>query len=325
MICILGNIDDPYFNLAAEEYLLKNTDEEVFILWRCDSTIVVGKHQNTLAEINYRYVKENDIKVARRLSGGGTVFHDKGNVNFTFIRNGEIGKLVDYKRHVTPVIDILKEMGINAQPGKKNEIFLEGKKISGNAEHIYQSRILHHGTLLFDSELDKLHNAIQATPGKYHDKAVQSYRSKVTNILPYLHEKIPVEEFMNHLFDGFINNTADACQYHFSKSDLLSVNHLVQQKYNTWEWIYGYSPKYRFENRLRLEGREISMMLNVENGIIKSAAITGDFFTVHQKNLLADSLINQKHSESQIRKIIESALQNRLNVGMIEEIVEAFF
>ncbi len=128
MICILGNTYDPYFNLAAEEYLLKNTDEEVFMLWQCHSTIVVGKHQNMLAEINYPYVKKNDIKLARRLTGGGTVYHDRGNVNFTFIRHGEKGKLIDYQKHVTPMINLLKKLGIDAQPGNKNEILLKGKK-----------------------------------------------------------------------------------------------------------------------------------------------------------------------------------------------------
>jgi lipoate-protein ligase A len=325
MLCILNSIDDPYFNLAAEEYLLKNTDEEIFILWRCDSTIVVGKHQNTLAEINYPYVKKNDIKVARRLSGGGTVFHDKGNVNFTFIRNGEKGKLVDYKRHVTPVIDILREMGIKVQPGNKNEMLLEGKKISGNAEHIYKSRILHHGTLLFDSKLDKLNRAIQTDPGKYYDKAVQSDRSEVTNILQHLDKRISVEEFMTFLFDSFMNNENDALQYYFSKQDLSKIFDLAQQKYNTWEWIYGYSPRYSFQNRLMLEGREISIMLDVENGIIKSADITGDFFTADQRMLLVNDMIQQKHNDQQLKKIITGVLPHRLHDNVIENIIEGFF
>lgn len=325
MICILNDNIDPYFNLAAEEYLMKNTIEEVFMLWRCHSTVVIGKHQNTLAEINYPYVKKNDIKVARRLSGGGTVFHDKGNVNFTFIRNGEKGKLVDYTRHVTPVIDMLKKTGINAKPGKKNEILLEGKKISGNAEHIYKSRILHHGTLLFNSELDMLNRAIQATPGKYHDKAVQSVRSEVTNMIDYLLEKITVEKFMIRLYDTFVSNTSDACPYHFSRTDLMNVYQLAEQKYNTWEWIYGYSPRYSFENRIILEGRSINVMLDVENGIIKSAAVTGDFFTASQKDRLADALIQLRHDELQIRKAISGIVPYQFKDDTFESITEVFF
>ncbi len=325
MICILNNNLDPYFNLAAEEYLMKSTKEEVFMLWRCHSTVVVGKHQNALAEINHHYVKKNDIKVARRLSGGGTVFHDKGNVNFTFIRNGEKGKLVDYKRHIIPVIDLLKRTGIKATPGKKNEILLEGKKISGNAEHIYKSRILHHGTLLFNSELDTLNRAILTTPGKYHDKAVQSARSEVTNIIDYLPAKITVEKFMIRLFDTFINNASDACHYHFSRTDLMNVNQLAEKKYNTWEWIYGYSPGYNFENRIILEGRLVGIMLDVEKGFIKSAAITGDFFSSNQKDHLANALFQLRHDEPQIRNAIAGVLPDQFNDDTIESITEGFF
>ncbi|MBN2214639.1 MAG: lipoate--protein ligase [Bacteroidales bacterium] len=325
MICILSNTDDPYFNLAAEEYLLKNPDEEVFMLWQCDSAIVTGKHQNALAEINYPYVRKNGIKVARRLSGGGTVFHDKGNVNFTFIRNGEKGKLVDYERHMIPVINILKKMGINVQPGNKNEIFLEGKKISGNAEHIYKERILHHGTLLFDSDIDRLNRAIKVIPGKYHDKAVRSNRSNVTNIMQHLDEKITVEEFRIRLFHDVMNLNPDARLYHFSSTDLLNVNHLVRQKYSTWEWIYGYSPAYRFENRIALEGKVINIKLDVGNGIIRSAAVSGDLLTASQAKLLAGTLVRQKHNESQIRRIIDSCFRNQLYNDMMGKMVEAFF
>lgn len=324
MICVLSNTYDPYFNLAAEEYLFKNTDEEVFMLWQCHSTIVVGKHQNTLAEINYPYVKKNGIKVARRLSGGGTVFHDSGNVNFTFIRHGEKGKLIDYEKHVAPIINLLKKMGVDAQPGKKNEILLKGKKISGNAEHIYKSRILHHGTLLFDTQLDSLNNALQINTGKYHDKAVQSNRSKVTNILQHLHEKISVEEFMTYLFEHF-SNTTNALQYHFSRSDLQIVNHTARQKYNTWEWIYGYSPKYSFENKIKLEDREIGIHLEVESGIIESAAISGDFFKDDEKHQLINALHQQKHEEEAIRKIMNHILPNQIHDDKIDRIVEGFF
>jgi lipoate-protein ligase A len=325
MICIISNSYDPYFNLAAEEYLFKNTDEEVFMLWQCHSTVVVGKHQNTLAEINYPYVRQNDIKVARRLSGGGTVFHDSGNVNFTFIKHGEKEKLIDYEKHVTPIIDLLKKLGINAQPGKKNEILVDGKKISGNAEHIYKSRILHHGTLLFDTQLNRLSNALQVNPVKYHDKAVQSNRSRVTNILPYLHNKIPVEEFITYLFEQYMHLTNNAVRYHFNSQDLITVNHLARQKYNTWEWIYGYSPKYSFENEIELEERKAGIFLFVENGLIQSAAISGDFFNADEKHLLSTALIQQKHEEEVIRRIMNQILTNQIHDDKIELIIEGFF
>ena len=320
----MSNTYDPYFNLAAEEYLFKNTDEEVFMLWQCHSTIVVGKHQNTLAEINYPYVRKNNIKVARRLSGGGTVFHDSGNVNFTFIRHGEKGRLIDFEKHVAPIITLLKKMGIDAEPGKKNEILLNGKKISGNAEHIYKSRILHHGTLLFDTQLERLKDALQINPGKYHDKAVQSNRSEVTNILPHLHEKISVEAFMTYLFEQF-SNTSNASRYHFSSSDMEIVNHTARQKYNTWEWIYGYSPQYSFKNKIELKDRKFGIHLEVESGIIKSARISEDFLKDDEKHLLADALIEEKHEEEAIRRIMNQIIPKRIYDDEIDSIIEGFF
>ncbi len=325
MICILSNSYDPYFNLAAEEYLFKNTEEEVFMLWQCHAAIVVGKHQNTLAEINYPYVRKNGIRVARRLSGGGTVFHDSGNVNFTFIRKGEKGKLIDYEKHVSPIIELLKKLGIKAYPGKKNEILLDGKKISGNAEHIYKSRILHHGTLLFDTQLDMLNNALKADTDKFHDKAVQSVRSKVTNILPHLDEKISIEEFVKYLFESYMHQTADTFPYQFSNADLKRVNHLARHKYNTWEWIYGYSPSYGFTNKIETDNREMGIGLDVENGFIRSASITGDYLNDDEKRLMEEALLQQKHEEEAIRNIINRILPDRMHDDKTNRIIEGFF
>lgn len=325
MICILSNSYDPYFNLAAEEYLFKNTDEEVFMLWQCHATIVVGKHQNTLAEINYPYVKKNGIRVARRLSGGGTVYHDSGNVNFTFIRNGEEGKLIDYQKNITPIIDLLKGLGIEAYAGKKNEILLDGKKISGNAEHIYKYRILHHGTLLFDSQLDRLNSALQTDTGKFHDKAVQSNRSKVTNILPYLHEKIPVDDFKKYLFKSYMHHKAGTLSYFLKKADLENVSRIARQKYSTWEWIYGYSPKYSFQNKIEIEARETGIFLEVEKGFIQSAVITGDYLNDDEKNLLGEALFQQRHDEEVIKSIINRLLPNLTRNNQTDRFVEGFF
>ena len=174
MLCIFSENRDPYFNLAAEEYLLRNTGDEIFMLWQSTPAVVVGKHQNALAEINYRYTTGKGIAVARRLSGGGTVYHDNGNINFTFIRQGEPGKLVDFSGFIEPVIRFMKITGVDAEKGSKHEILTQGKKISGNAGHVYKNRVLHHGTLLFNADMEILHESIRHAGGIYTDKAVQS-------------------------------------------------------------------------------------------------------------------------------------------------------
>lgn len=325
MIFILSENSDPYFNLAAEEYLLKNSSQEVFMLWRCDSAVIVGKHQNALAEINYPFVKNNNIKVARRLTGGGTVYHDQGNINFTFIRKGEKGKLVDFKKFISPIIEILRDIGIAAESGLKNEILLEGKKISGNAEHIFKSRILHHGTLLFNSELSKLKEALKVNPGKYHDKSVQSNRSDVTNINKYLHKKMSVEEFIHALFTAYMKHTTGLIEYNFNEVDLMAIKNLVKEKYGTWEWIFGYSPKYKFENSILSGKKQLDILLNVENGIIKSAGISGNYFPERKAKNLANALINQKHNEEQIKGVIESLFHDNIPVSLMADLQVAFF
>ena len=156
------------------------------MLWQSEDSVVVGKHQNAMAEINYRFLQREGVPVARRLSGGGTVFHGDGNVNFTYLINGEKGKLIDFRRFVSPVVDYLATLGIPAEIGTRNDILVEGLKVSGNAEHVYRSRVLHHGTLLFGANLERPNMAIQVVPGRFTDRAVQSNRSKVTNISNYL-------------------------------------------------------------------------------------------------------------------------------------------
>jgi len=174
MLCINGNITEPWYNLALEEYMLRNLDDEVCFIWQSTPSVIVGKHQNALAEINYRFVVQKEIVVARRMTGGGTVYHDPGNLNFSFIRKGEPGKMIDFRKHTGPVVEFLRSRGIQAYPGPKNEILLNDLKISGNAEHIYRKRVLHHGTLLFNTNLDNLRDALNADPQKYLDKSVKS-------------------------------------------------------------------------------------------------------------------------------------------------------
>jgi lipoate-protein ligase A len=230
MLLLQQTSTNPYFNIAAEEYLLKNFSDDIFTLYINEPSIIVGKHQNTLAEINQEFVRSQSIKVVRRLSGGGTVYHDLGNLNYSFIANGSEGKLVDFKKFTQPIVDVLLHLGIDAQLGGKNDIRIGERKISGNAEHIYKNRVLHHGTLLFSSELDNLNESIRVNPSTYTDKSVKSIRSNVANISDYLKDKITINEFAALVVNQIKQTIPNCSSYNLTKNDNSAINRLIDTK-----------------------------------------------------------------------------------------------
>ncbi|MCX8054531.1 MAG: lipoate--protein ligase [Ignavibacteria bacterium] len=304
MLCILNNSTEPYFNLAAEEYFFNNFNENIFMLWRNSPAIIVGKHQNTLAEINYDYVKENNIKVVRRMTGGGAVFHDLGNINFTFIETGESEKLVDFRKYVQPILDILLKLGVNAKFEGRNDLTIDGKKFSGNAEHVYKNRILHHGTILFSAKMSDLTQALNVKDVKYTDKAVKSVRSRVTNVSEHLQAPLTVLEFINLVFNHILEMYEDAQIYEITDEDIQKINQLVENKYSTWEWNFGYSPEYNFSKSVRTEGGTLEVSMFVENGIIQRLRFYGDFFTHRDISEIEEAFVSIQHREDQVKQVL---------------------
>jgi lipoate---protein ligase len=324
-LCINQSNSDPYFNLAAEEYFLKNFQEDFFMLWRSRPSVVVGKHQNALAEINHEFVRKNQIPVARRLSGGGTVFHDPGNVNFTFIRNVANISEVNFKVFTFPVIEALKKLDVKAYTTGRNDLLIDGKKISGNAEHVHRNRVLHHGTLLFDSHLEALKGALKVDLSKFEDKAVQSNRSEVTNISNYLPNPISVEEFTDFLFGEISQNYPEIQIYEPTPIDIEAIQKLSIEKYQTWDWIFGYSPRYRFTNTLDTANGAISISLLVEKGLITEASISGAIQAeIGQK--IAKALLGCRHDLDQIKDCMSSlSRKNPEYQDIIRDIQDVLF
>jgi lipoate-protein ligase A len=325
MQCFISTNRDIYFNLALEEYLLMHNAGDFFILWQSEPAVVVGKHQNTLAEINYRFIRGNGIQVARRLSGGGTVYHDQGNLNFTYISNGEPGKLVDFKRFIEPVIDFLGTLGLNAEQGLKNEILARGKKISGNAEHVYKNRVLHHGTLLFHSDIHLLHECLRVQPGHYKDKAVQSNRSSVINISECLNDGMKMADFERTFLDYMLSR-AGGKMFELSKQEHLAISDLADSKYRSWDWIYGWSPDYELRNTFEFQDLECQIFIKVHRGILKDCSFESRKISKDDLSILLNLLRDCRHEEDSIRKLIKTWNYPPITQEyVIEEMVFSFF
>lgn len=305
MLLINNTSTNAYFNLAMEEYFLKNTNEDIFMLWRNESAIIVGKNQNTLSEINYEYVKQNKIKVVRRQSGGGAVFHDLGNINFTFISCND-NSFSDFKRFTMPIIDALKSLNIQAEFSGRNDLLIDNQKFSGNAQYNYKNKVMHHGTLLFSSEINDLSSALKVKPSKFIGKSVKSVKSRVTNIANHLEQDMTVLEFKNYLMNFINSKYENNCLYELSEEDINEINKLVEDKYNTWQWNFGHSPKYALNNEIKYPGGNIEFSLNVEKGLIKEIKFFGDFFGKKDVSYIEDLLKNTNHNEASIRSILNN-------------------
>lgn len=320
MLCIFLENTDPYFCLAAEEYLLKNYTEDIFMLWQSHDTVVVGKHQNAMGEINYRHVRDNGIRVARRISGGGTVFHDKGNVNFTFIKNVSGPHEISFKRFTQPVVDALATLGITAVTSGRNDLLVDNRKISGNAEHVFKNRVLHHGTLLYNSDLENLGNAIRVVPGKYESKAVQSNRSVVVNISEFLENPPTIEDFIRMILRFQLESSSSNQFYTISAQESEIIRKLSTEKFATWEWQFAYSPAYRFLNEGICNGKSLYLQLEAEKGKIANLTIEGDAYSNNHKSMLLQYVRGIYHNFETIE-----SLHNQLEIEYDEDLIYLWF
>ena len=325
MIYIYNKDTDAYFNLALEEYLLTRTGEEVFMLWQNENSIIVGKNQNTLSEINYEYVKERGIKVVRRMTGGGAVFHDMGNINYTFIINSS-EHATDFRYFTEPVIAALENLGVQAELKGRNDILVDGKKISGNAQCVHKNRTMHHGTLLFSSIINDLSAALKVKPGKIRSKGIKSVSSRVTNISEYLKSPMSPAEFIDFLKCEIFKVIPGIKEYTLTEDDINAVNSLRDAKYSTWDWNFGYSPKYNLCKEVSFAGGNAEIFLNIENGIITEASVKGDFFGTGDVMELEKLLTGIKHEEKSIREALKCCSVDNYIWGISsEEFIRAMF
>ena len=326
MLLIDSPSQNAYFNIASEEYLLKKfTTEDLFLLYVNAPSIIVGKFQNTLAEINLDYVQEKNIKVVRRMSGGGTVYHDLGNLNFSFHTLLGQHDFMDFSIFTKPVLTMLNDLGVPAVLEGRNDLLVEGKKFSGNAKLARHGKMIQHGTLLLDSEMEVLGEALKVNPLKFIDKATKSNRSRVTNLRPYLPQEISTAQIKQRLAEEILKNNPDAQWYEFSPEDLAGIQQLMTEKYETWDWNFGFSPNYNFKKAIKIPAGFIEIHLDVVKGTIEKAKIFGDFFASEAIERFEEQLIGEKHDASNLNDLF-STLDLTTFFGKVtkEEILEGF-
>jgi len=328
MIYVKNDSNNPHFNLALEEYFLKDFDgEEYFILWQNEPTIVIGRNQNTIEEINKAYVEENNINVVRRLSGGGAVYHDLGNLNFTFIVKADKSNINNFKKFTDSIVSSLEKIGVKAEFTGRNDITIDGKKFSGNSQYYYKDRLLHHGTILFNSDLSVVQKALQVKMDKIESKGIKSVRSRVTNVSPYLNEKVSVNEFKEILLHSiFEYKDVPYKEYELSKEDIEKIQSLAEERYATWNWTYGESPEFNMEKSKRYAFGQLNLKLNVKDGHIKTLGIYGDFFANKDLSNLMEAFMGVKFDEVSIREVLQDLeLQEYIQGITNEDFIDSMF
>ncbi|MDI9536202.1 MAG: lipoate--protein ligase [Bacteroidota bacterium] len=327
MIYIVNKSNKPDYNIALEEYCFKNLlqHEKIFILWINEPAIIIGKHQNAFEEINADYVKKHNINVVRRISGGGAVYHDLNNLNYTIISNEEKGVDFDFKTFSQPVIDTLKELGVTAEFSGRNDILIDGKKICGNAQAYIKGRIMHHGCLLFNTELSVLAKALEIPKDIISSNATKSVRSAVDNILPNLPNKISVEEFADKLLAHMKRKFPAMKEYTFSQQELAEIEKNRASKFGTWEWNWGKSPKFDINRHSRYTAGKIQVFANVKNSMIENIKFYGTFFG-NNSNLeeIENALIGVRYTYTNIENKLKDLNFNDYFAGFsLEELTKA--
>lgn len=305
MIYIDNTSTNPFYNFALEYYLMKEKklpEDTVFLFWRTQPTLMIGRYQNTLEEINERYVRKKNINVVRRISGGGTIYTDLGGWQYSFITRGKADQ-IDFTKYVTPIVEALNNIGVNAEFNSRNDLVIDNKKFSGNAQCMVSDYTLHHGSLLFDTDLGEMVKAITVDEYKIVSKGIKSVKERVTNIKDHLKEPMDPLTFKELMVKSIMKGSKK--EYRLSQEDDQRIKEISKEKFETWDWNYGKSPKFNITKTGRFKGGKIEFKLDVNAGIIEKCTIYGDFFGTVDIDSFCNVLIGCKYKRESIKEALE--------------------
>ncbi len=301
------DIMDATLNLAIEEYALNELDinENYLLFYSMKPTVIVGKNQNTVEEINMDYVREHHVDITRRLSGGGAVYNDEGDLSFSFITKDDGESFNNFKKFTDPVVRALHQMGVNAELLGRNDLLVDGKKISGNAQFSTKGRMFSHGTLMFDVNLENVAMALNPDAEKYQSKGIKSVRSRVTNIREHLSKDMNIKDFKRTLLNYIFEGEEGIEEYKLTQKDWDKIHRIAESRYRNWDWVYGKSPKFNMQHTHRFKAGRIDIRLEVKKGVIEGVAIYGDFFGVGDVEDIEKRLTGVKYDQEAIAEVLE--------------------
>lgn len=323
---IVNKSNNPAYNIALEAYAFREllSEDEIFILWINEPAIIIGKHQNTIQEINKEYIDAHGIHVARRLSGGGAVYHDLNNLNYTIISNKSEEGAFDFKTFSQPVIETLADLGVKAEFTGRNDLEINGKKFCGNAQAYYKGRMMHHGCLLFDVDMTVLGDALKVSKDKIESKGIKSVRARVTNIIDELPEKITVNEFSDKILAKMKETYPDMTEYVLSEDELAKIQKSADEQFGNWDWVYGKAPEYTIERNVRYPAGKINTFANVEKSMIKNIKIYGDFFGIKDVQDIEELLVGTRYENKDVLEKLKTIDTTQYFSGMtVEEVAKA--